>query len=252
MKYTIKKLAELAGVSTRTLRYYDQIGLLKPEEVNKSNYRIYDEKNVNKLQQIMFYRSLSFPLNQIKQLLDDPNFSRLQALEDQRKMLKDKQVEIERLLTNIDQTIKDYHGEIKMTDTEKFQAFKQQKLHENEANFGTEIRQKYGEKTVQQSNQKFSNLTEKDFQAMQTIEKQLIDDLIMLTKKPDLESPLAEKIYQEHKQWLQYTWPSYNTQAHRGLVDMYLADDRFARYYDEKAKESVVQLLHDVVYRYTN
>lgn len=252
MKYTIKKLAELAGVSTRTLRYYDQIGLLKPEEVNKSNYRIYDEKNVNKLQQIMFYRSLSFPLNQIKQLLDDPNFSRLQALEDQRKMLKDKQVEIERLLTNIDQTIKDYHGEIKMTDTEKFQAFKQQKLHENEANFGTEIRQKYGEKTVQQSNQKFSNLTEKDYKAMQAIEKQLIDDLVMLTKKPDLESPLAEKIYQEHKQWLQYTWPSYNTQAHRGLVDMYLADDRFARYYDEKAKKPVVQLLHDVVYRYTN
>lgn len=63
MKYTIKKLAEIAGVSKRTLRYYDQIDLLKPNELNKSNYRIYNEKNVNQLQQILFYRALGFPLS---------------------------------------------------------------------------------------------------------------------------------------------------------------------------------------------
>ncbi len=66
MDYTIKKLAEIAGISTRTLRYYDEIGLLKPYKINDSNYRIYNEKNVNKLQQIMFYRSLDFPLEKIK------------------------------------------------------------------------------------------------------------------------------------------------------------------------------------------
>jgi len=66
MKYTIKKLADLAGISTRTLRYYDEIDLLNPNEVNNNNYRIYNEKNVNKLQQIMFYRSLDFSLLKIK------------------------------------------------------------------------------------------------------------------------------------------------------------------------------------------
>ena len=110
MKYTIKKLAELAGVSTRTLRYYDQIGLLKPSEVNENNYRIYDEKNVNKLQQILFYRALDFPLNRIQKLINDPNFSRLQALKEQQLLLKSKRDELESLLTNIDATIKDFQG----------------------------------------------------------------------------------------------------------------------------------------------
>ncbi|MQS77242.1 MerR family transcriptional regulator, partial [Lactobacillus halodurans] len=94
MKYTIKKLAELAGVSTCTLRYYDQIGLLKPEEVNKSNYRIYDEKNVNKLQQIMFYRALGFSLKKNKQLMKDPNFSGIEALNEQRRLLLARQAQI--------------------------------------------------------------------------------------------------------------------------------------------------------------
>jgi len=251
MKYTIKKLAELAGISTRTLRYYDQIDLLKPNEVNENNYRIYDEKNVNKLQQIMFYRSLDFPLNKIKQLLDDPNFSRIQALTEQQQLLQAKQKEIDTLLTSIEKTIKDYRGEVKMTDTEKFEAFKQKQLSENETKFGQEIREQYGEETVKKSNQKYANLSESDFEKMKAIEKQLITDLVELKQQPDLDSKLAAKIFQEHKQWLEFAWPEYNMSAHRGLVDMYLADDRFAKYYNDKAQTPVVQLLHDVVYRYT-
>jgi len=252
MKYTIKKLAELAGISTRTLRYYDQINLLNPSEVNENNYRIYDEKNVNKLQQIMFYRSLDFPLSKIKQLLDDPSFSRLQALTDQQKLLLAKQAEINTLLTSIDKTIKDYYGEIKMTDTEKFEAFKKERLSENETKYGSEIREKYGEKTIEKSNKQFANMSEQDFDKMQTTEKNLIKNLVELKQHPDLDSELAKAVYQEHKQWLEFAWPNYSPETHRGLVDMYLADERFAKYYDDKAKTPVVQLLRDVVYHYTN
>lgn len=251
MKYTIKKLAELAGISTRTLRYYDQIGLLKPGHVNESNYRIYNKKNVNKLQQIMFYRSLDFPLSKIKQLMDDPDFSELQALQEQQKLLLAKQVEIKTLLTNIDQTIKDYQGEIIMTDSDKFAAFKQAKLSANEVQYGAEIRREYGPDTIKAANDKFGKLSENEFEDMKAIENKLITDLVELKQHPDLESPLARSIYQEHKQWLGYTWPNYTEEAHRGLVDMYLADKRFQKYYDEKAQTPVVQLLHDVVYQYT-
>ena len=250
MEYTIKKLAQLADISTRTLRYYDQIGLLKPNKINKSNYRIYDEKNVNKLQQIMFYRSLDFSLAKIKQIMDDPNFSRLKALKEQQKLLLEKQIEINRLLTNIDLTIKTYDGEIKMTDTEKFKAFKKQ-LAENETKFGAEIRSEYGDSAVKKSNEKFANLTENDYQEMQKLEHNLINDLVQLKRQPDLDSNLAEQVYQEHKQWLEYSWPNYTKVAHRGLVEMYLADERFSKYYDDKAKTPITQLLHDVVYRYT-
>ena len=251
MKYTIKKLAEMTGITTRTLRYYDDINLLKPSEVNENNYRIYDEKNVNKLQQILFYRSLNFPLQEIKKIMDDPNFSRIDALKQQQQLLLQEQEKINTLLTNIDLTIKDYQGEITMTDTEKFKAFKETRISENEVKYGAEIRQKYGSKTIEQSNQKFSKLSEVEFQQMQTVEKTLIEDLVALKKKPDLDSQLAQKIYQEHKQWLEYTWPSYTKEAHRGLVDMYISDARFGDYYNQKAQTPVVQLLHDVVYEYT-
>lgn len=251
MKYTIKKLAEMTGITTRTLRYYDDINLLKPSEVNENYYRIYDEKNVNKLQQILFYRSLNFPLQEIKKIMDDPNFSRIDALKQQQQLLLQEQEKINTLLTNIDLTIKDYQGEIEMTDTERFTAFKETRISENEVKYGAEIRQKYGSKTIEQSNQKFSKLSEVEFQQMQSVEKTLIDDLVALKQHPDLDSQLAQKIYQEHKQWLEYTWPSYTKEAHRGLVDMYISDARFGDYYDKKANMPVVQLLHDVIYEYT-
>lgn len=250
MKYTIKKLAEIAGVSKRTLRYYDQIDLLKPNELNKSNYRIYNEKNVNQLQQILFYRALGFPLSKIKQIMNDPNFSRLEALKSQREMLIEQQSEINKLLTNINQTIKDYKGEVKMADSEKFEVFKKKQLETNELDYGEELREKYKKSTIEQVNEKYSQLDKNDFKNMKEIENNLIVNLLKLRKNPN--SILEEKIYREHRQWLEYTWPNYTKEAHRGLVDMYLSDARFAKYYDDKAKVPVTRLLHDVIYHYTN
>ena len=82
LEYTIQKLARLAGVSTRTLRYYDEIGLLKPARINSSGYRIYGQNEVNLLQQIMFYRELGAQLETIKEIINDPNFDRLEALQE--------------------------------------------------------------------------------------------------------------------------------------------------------------------------
>jgi len=184
--------------------------------------------------------------------MNDPKFSRLDALEEQRQLLLVKQNEVNSLLTNINQTIAEYKGKNTMTDSEKFAAFKKQKLTENETKFGAETRAKYGKDTVIASNNKFSNLSEKDYKEMKDIENQLIVDLIELKKQPNLDSDLAKRIYQEHKSWLEFTWPNYTKEAHRGLVDMYMEDNRFAKYYDDKADTPVVKTLHDVVYHYTN
>ena len=80
MEYTIQKLAELAGVTTRTLRWYDQIGLLKPSRVAESGYRYYGPAEVDRLQDILYYRALGVELARIKRCLDDPSFDRLAAL----------------------------------------------------------------------------------------------------------------------------------------------------------------------------
>ena len=80
MEYTILKLAKMAGVSTRTLRYYDEVGILQPARINSSGYRIYGSKEVDRLQQILFYRELDFSIDKIKEILDSTDFDELRAL----------------------------------------------------------------------------------------------------------------------------------------------------------------------------
>ena len=90
MEYTIQKLAHLAGVSTRTLRYYDEVGILKPARINSSGYRIYSQKEVDRLQQILFYRALEVGIDEIKQLLLNPSYDELDALNDHYQKLLEK------------------------------------------------------------------------------------------------------------------------------------------------------------------
>src|SRR5690606_36666287 len=89
MEYTVKKLAQLAGVSARTLRNCDEIAILKPARVSEAGYRIYEEAQVNRLQQIMFYRELGFPLETIRNILQLPDFDELEALKQHRAQLLD-------------------------------------------------------------------------------------------------------------------------------------------------------------------
>ena len=87
MEYTIKKLAQIAGVSTRTLRYYDEIGILKPARINSSGYRIYGQKEIDRLQHILFYRELGVELDKIGEFVNDPTYDCISALQDHREKL---------------------------------------------------------------------------------------------------------------------------------------------------------------------
>ena len=104
MEYTVQKLAKLAGVSGRTLRYYDQIGLLTPERVSESGYRIYGEKEIDKLQQILFYRELGIRLEEIGRILSDPAYDALGALSEYRDKLIQRQKGLALLIKNVEKT----------------------------------------------------------------------------------------------------------------------------------------------------
>lgn len=119
----IKELAELTGVSVRTLHHYDKIGLLVPQKDDWNGYRIYSENDIDKLQQILFFKELDFPLKKIKQILDDPFFDKNVALDLQRHLLIEKKQRIETMLATLDQTIRNEKGEITMTNKEKFTGF---------------------------------------------------------------------------------------------------------------------------------
>ncbi|MDP4108592.1 MAG: MerR family transcriptional regulator, partial [Bacillota bacterium] len=150
MEYTVNKLSNLAGVSARTLRYYDQIGLLSPCRLSPSGYRIYGPGEVDRLQQILFYRELGVPLDEIKKIISDPGFDSLAALQSYREKLEKQQMKLTLLIKNVDKTINARKGLIIMKDKEKFEGIKQNLIQENEKKYGAEIRQKYGEKAVKE------------------------------------------------------------------------------------------------------
>ncbi len=241
-----KKIANLSGVSARTLRFYDEIDLLKPARVSSSGYRIYGQQEVNRLQQILFYRELDMKLEEIKEILDNPDFNVEHALMEHQEKLLAKRCEIDHLLASVQQTMQYYKGEIDMTDQEKFTVFKEQKIAENEAKYGEEIREKYGKETVERSNQKYLNLTEEQMQEMTKTETQLFAKIEMYLQQPKIESDLAKEICELHKKWLSFTWSTYSAEAHKGLGMMYVADERFTAYYDDK-HASAAQALNDVI-----
>ena len=250
MEYTIKKLAEMAGISTRTLRYYDEIGLLKPCRVNSSGYRIYGEKEVDVLQQILLYRSMDIKLEEIQNIISDSSFDICQSLIEHRKHLISRKNQLEQLILTVERTIEYKKGEINMSNKEKFQGLKKERLEENERKYGKEIRDKYGRETVEASNKKFMNMSEEDFNKMNKVEEDIINGLIEVVRTSDLESNVAKEVYENHKKWLSFTWPSYSKDAHIGLAEMYVADERFAKYYNDKAGKEVVNTLRDIIVRY--
>ena len=111
---TVKEISDLTGISVRTLHYYDEIGLLKPTEKSDAGYRLYDDKALETLQQILFFREFDISLKEIKDVLDNPALERNQILQVQRKMLVTKKERMERLIASIDDILK---GENKMDFT---------------------------------------------------------------------------------------------------------------------------------------
>lgn len=250
MEYTIKKLSEIAGVSARTLRYYDEIGLLKPCRINSSGYRIYGENEVDLLQQILFYKSIDMKLEEIQKLISKPDFDISEALAKHHKQLISRREQIDQLILTVEKTLQYKKGEIKMSDRERFEGFKKEKLEENEAKYGKEIRTKYGEKTVEESNKKWMNMTEDDLNKMQQIEKEMFEALEEVIKSKNLNSELAKKVYEKHKEWLCFSWPTYSPEAHIGLAQMYVYDERFAKYYNDKAGLEATNTLHEIIVKY--
>ena len=250
MEYTVQKLGRIAGISPRTLRYYDEIGLLKPGRINSSGYRIYGEAEVNRLQQILFYRELGVSLDSIKNIVTAPSFDGAKALREHHGKLLQKREQLNQLILNVEKTISMSEGRITMSDKEKFQGFKQNLLDENEKKYGKEIREKYGENTIAKSNEKFMNMTEEQYNEVTKLAETIIEKLNQAIKTNDPAGELAREVAELHKKWLCCYWDTYSKEAHAGLAQMYVDDDRFTAYYD-KEQPGAAKFLRDAIFIYT-
>jgi len=236
MEYTVNKLAQLSGVSGRTLRYYDQIGLLKPARINESGYRIYSDKEVDLLQQILFYRELEVSLEDIMNIISKPSFNETEALKNHYKNLRKKRDRLDKIIETIEKTIASKEGGIDMQDKDKFEGLKEKMIEENEAKYGKEIREKYGDETVDASNAKLMGMSQEKYEAMTSLGEEINSLLKKAYETGDPSSELAQELAAKHKEWLMYSWSSYSMEAHAGLAEMYVADERFTAYYDKTVK----------------
>ncbi|HHW68011.1 MAG: hypothetical protein PWP07_1716 [Epulopiscium sp.] len=250
MEYTVQKLGKLAGVSTRTLRYYDEIGILKPARINASGYRIYGQEEVDRLQQILFYRELGVSLEQIKEILSSPTFNATAALIEHRQKLLEKRKQLDLLISNVEKTIAAQEGRIVMSDKEKFEGFKQKLIDENERKYGKEIREKYGDEQVEKSNQQFKNMTRDQYDKFQDLEREMFDTLKEAMATGDPGGETAQKAADLHRQWITLAWGTYNKEAHAGVAQMYVCDERFKAYYD-KEQPGMAEFLKDAILIYT-
>ncbi len=250
MEYTVQKLAKIAGVSTRTLRYYDEIGILKPARINSSGYRIYGQTEVDRLQQILFYRELGVSLDSIKHIVTAPSFDGIKALKEHRENLLDKKKQLDLLIANVDKTIALTEGRITMKDKEKFEGFKQKMIDDNEKKYGKEIREKYGDETINVSNKKIKGMTEEQHAEWEKLSISVMSTLKEAFETGDPAGELAQKTADLHRQWLSYAWGYYNKEAHSGLAQMYVEDERFTAFYDEQQPGTAV-FLRDAILIYT-
>lgn len=249
MEYTINKLAKVAGVTTRTLRFYDEISLLAPARISSNGYRIYGQKEIDRLQHILFYRELGVSLEEIKNILESKDFDGLAALESHLSALLARRKQLDLLIANVEKTISAAKGEIIMSDDEKFQGFKKKLVEENEQKYGREVREKYGNEAVDRSNAKVLGMNREQYAEYEKLTAEFHETLKAAFEQGDPAGELAQKACELHKKWLCFFWNEYSKEAHMGVTQMYVDDPRFTEYFD-KIAEGCAAFLRDAVLIY--
>ncbi|MBK8506692.1 MAG: MerR family transcriptional regulator [Saprospiraceae bacterium] len=226
--YTVKKLAQMSGVSVRTLHHYDKIGLLHPLMRTEARYRFYGEEELLKLQQILFYKELDFSLDAIKVILDDPSFEIINALKQQRSCLSQKKQRLEKLVKTIDKTIDHIKEQkIMLTLEELYEGINP----EIATKYRIEIQEKYGSDIIQKSEMALQNMTKPSYKGL--LEKQKENSRRLFSLRD--EDPAVERVQREiavHYEIIRQFWgttESINKQAEAyvGLGQLYRTDERF-------------------------
>ncbi len=224
---TVKQLAKLAGITPRTLHYYDEIGLLKPSHTGDNGYRYYGEEALIRLQQILFYRELDLPLEDIKKIMKRRDFEVLDALESHKAALHKRIEKMERLIATVDLTLEHLKGKNNMSKKQLFEAFSE----EQQAEYEKEAMQKYDPETVKASNKKWKNYSEAEMQNILDEGNTVYQDMVLAMPK-GAASPEAQSCVIRWRKHIEYFWTPNDEQA-LGLADLYNDDPKFKKNFDK-------------------
>ncbi len=224
--YTVKELSDLAGVTPRTLHYYDEIGLLKPSQVGDNGYRYYGEQEVLRLQQILLFRKMEMQLEEIKVLLDHPNLNVNQLLMEHRRALMQKIAQLNLIVQTVDETMMYLKGEKTMQTKQLFAGLSE----EQQAEYSKEAEQKYDPEIVKASNKKWKQYSAADKQRIGEEGNQIYADLLAAMPEGEA-SAKVQAVIERWRRHLSYFWTP-NLDQLLGLADLYNEDPRFKANYD--------------------
>jgi len=230
MAFTVSQVAQMAGVSVRALHHYDEIGLLRPSGRSQAGYRLYDGVDLERLQQVMFFRALEFPLEEIARIMNDPDFDVRGALRMQRQLLAGKAVQVRGLIAAVDAAIARHEKGETMTTEELFEGF-DPKQHEAEAE------ERWGQSQEwAQSKRRTARYTGQDWAKIKAEGAEVYQQLaaLMAAGAPPT-STEAMDAAELHRQHISRWFYDCSLSVHRGLGELYVADPRFTANIDKVA-----------------
>ena len=244
VRYTVGELANLSGVSARTLRHYEELGLLAPART-RSGYRVYTSRDARRLAAILAMRSCDLPLATIRHLLGDSGSELRDTLLEHLLVLRARKAELEGAIAHTEAALAAVERIGNMSEHDAFEALKRHAIEENERAYGREARARHGDDAVDAANERLASLSRDEWDEKGQLERAIREQLRVAMATGDPAGEPARELARMHARWIALHWGEgrYSREAHRGLAQMYLADDRFRAYYDTAAGEGATEFL---------
>jgi MerR family transcriptional regulator, thiopeptide resistance regulator len=245
VSYSVGQVAGLAGVTIRTLHHYDKIGLLSPSGRSAAGYRIYEEADLERLQQILFYRELEFALEEIATIVDDQHTDAVGHLRRQRGLLTERIERLRAMVAAIDHEMEAKTMGIQLTPEERLEVFG----GFNPEDYAEEAEQRWGgTEAYRQSQRRVATYTKEDWLRIKAEEEEVRANLVAAFAAgsgPDSDVALAAT--EAHRRHISRWFYDCSHETHRGLGEMYVNDERFRAHYDALAP-GLAQFIRDATH----
>lgn len=239
----IGQLAELAGLSPRTLRHYESIGLLSPGR-SANGYRAYSAEDTKVLARVLAMKRCGLPLRTIRQLLQDSDADILNVLKEHLRVLRAQGESLEMAAKRTEGAIRALERIEPMDVKDAFEELKEQGLKDFEATYGAEARERYGAEAIEAANERMMALTQDEWDAKELLEEGIKVQLRIARATGDPAGADAQELARMHERWIAMHWgEGYQPEEYVALVEGYLADPRFVKYYDSAGGEGATEFL---------
>ena len=243
---TVGRLAELAGVTVRTLHHYDELGLVRPSARTAAGYRVYRAADVQRLRQVLLYRRLGFGLREVADLVSDPGIDAVAHLRRQRSLLIARHEHMAAMIAAIDKELEAQAMGISLTPDEQLEVFGTDKAG---GEWADEAEQRWGETDAyQQSRRRAASYAKDDWARIKAEADTGIHDFAAALRAGlPADGSAAMDLAERHRQHISRYFYDCGYPVHRGLADMYLADERFTRTYED-VEPGLAQYVHDAIH----